>query len=216
MMTLALCLIVMTAAPEVTAVMAKPPESIAEAIRAELAAEGLVVKVGETALAEFWLRAVLPSGAEADAVKAGLKVTDLAETTLLGVVRFPVAFTDYRKQVVPPGVYTLRFAVQPDIGDHKDTAPHREFAMLSPTAKDRDPDTLDLKDLLKLSRESTAAGDHPAVIMIAPVKAKVEKPTIRALDDSVQLLELTQTVNARGGRTNMAFGITVTGSSKTR
>ena len=35
---------------------------------------------------------------------------------------------------IPAGTYTLRIAAQPDTGDHRDTAPHSDFVLLSPVA----------------------------------------------------------------------------------
>ena len=55
--------------------------------------------------------------------------------------------TDYRKQKVPAGVYTLRLALQPVSDDHGGTAPYRDFCLLSPAADDRKPDLLSPKAL---------------------------------------------------------------------
>ena len=41
--------------------------------------------------------------------------------------------------VIKPGVYTLRYGVQPDNGDHLGVSPHRQFLLISPAADDRNP-----------------------------------------------------------------------------
>ena len=61
-------------------------------------------------------------------------------------------------------MYTLRLAVQPDTGDHTDTAPHQDFALLVPAKADDTADALEVKAVVKLSLKATG-GDHPGVGM---------------------------------------------------
>ena len=72
----------------------------------------------------IWFRAEIPVKATEEQIKNGLTYHEIPEGTLVGALEFPTKFTDFRKQELPAGVYTLRFAVQPDIGDHTGTAPH--------------------------------------------------------------------------------------------
>ena len=48
---------------------------------------------------------------------------------------------------LPAGVYTLRFAIQPDIGDHTGTAPHPEFCLLCPADEDKTVEDIEKKKL---------------------------------------------------------------------
>ncbi|CAN5449429.1 hypothetical protein BH11PLA2_BH11PLA2_28340 [soil metagenome] len=203
------------AAWTITSEQADAPKDVAGAIRELLDHTCLTVKDGDATIAEFWLRSELPSSADADQIKNGVSWKEIPETTILGVVRLPKAFVDYRKQEIPAGLYTLRLAMQPDTGDHKDTAPHGEFALLSPAGKDRLPETIEAKDLVKLSRTTTGS-DHPAVMLIFPAKKAVAEPKLVDKGNGVQVVELMRTVNANGTFSKLGFAITVGGVSKSR
>jgi hypothetical protein len=166
-------------------------------------------------VAEFWLRAELPSTATADQVKNGLTYRELPDGILVGAVRFPAAFVDYRKQTIPAGVYSLRYAVQPDVGDHKDTAPHTEFLLLCPAAKDTTDDPLDAKDLQKLSAAATG-GDHPGVMLLFPNRGKPAAAKVTARGGDVRSLDFFRTVDATGGKATLGFAVTISGYSAKR
>jgi hypothetical protein len=195
--------------------IAKPPREVAEAIASLLDGKALAVHRGEATIAEIWLRGELPSSADADQIKNGLTYREIPETTLLGVVRFPKAFIDYRKQQIPAGVYSLRLAVQPDTGDHKDTAPYQDFALLVPIAKEANADTMDAKDLIKLSR-AVLGGDHPAPMLLFPAKKAKKEPAIVDHGDGVMTLDVLRTVNVNGTTATIGLAIAVAGSSKSR
>jgi hypothetical protein len=55
----------------------------------------------------------------------------IAGGELLGTVRFPADWTDYRGTTVPAGTYELHYAIQPRLKDHLDTSDYRDFAILS-------------------------------------------------------------------------------------
>ncbi len=184
-------------------------------IRNLLDAKSIEIRSGDAVAMQFWLRTEIPASADADQVKNGLTWREIPETTLLGVVSFTTQFTDYRKQEIPAGVYSLRLAQQPDIGDHKDTAPHADFALLVPIAKETSPDTMDAKDLLKLSRAATG-GDHPAVMLLYPVKDAKKAPAIRDRGDGVRSLDVLRSAVAENKLVPMGLSITIAGGSKAR
>lgn len=192
-----------------------PPKDVPESLRTTLDAKGLAVHHGDAAILELWLRAEIPSSADADQIKNGITYREIPETTFLGIVRFPKAFTDYRKQEIKAGTYSLRMAVQPETGDHKETAPHADFALLVPIAKETSPDTIDAKDLYTLSRGATG-GDHPGVMLLFPAKKAKKEAAIVDRGDGVMTLDVLRTVAANGTATTLGFGITVAGVSKTR
>src|SRR5262249_39269103 len=103
------------------------------------------------AIGELWFRKEIPAKATPAQVKNGLTYRELDETTLLGAVRFDQAVTDYRKQKIKAGVYTLRLGFQPMDGDHMGTAPYPEFCLLVPANADAKPDTISAKELQELS-----------------------------------------------------------------
>src|SRR5207253_5230968 len=135
--------------------------------------------------------------ATADQVKAGLKYSQLEETTVIGAVRFPDTWVDYRKNKIKPGVYTLRLAIQPMDGDHMGTAPYNEFCLLSPADQDRKPDTMDPKDLHDLSGKSTAR-KHPGIMLLFPNKKPADTPTVEAKPQEHWVLSFKLPVSAAG------------------
>jgi len=195
---------------------ADPPAALAAPVRAVLPAG--CERVGDAdgaAVAEVWFRDEIPTRATEEQAKNGLTYRELPDGVLLGAVRFPKPFVDYRKQEIPAGVYTLRFAVQPETGDHAGTAPHAEFALLVPAAADPTADPVEGKALHKLSAKVTG-GDHPGVMLLFPNYDKPAAPKLRAEKDDVIALALHRTVVAGGTKTGLGFALAVSGWSKTR
>lgn len=195
---------------------ADPPAEVGEAIRKLLEKESLVVTdAAGNAVAEFWFRAEIPGTGSAEQVKNGLTYREVTETSVLGVVRFANTFVDYRKQQIAAGAYTLRLAFQPDDGDHKDSAPHTEFALLSPADKDVKPDEMEPKALYKMSFASTG-GEHPGVMLLYPNAAPGQEPKVTDRGAGVWTLNFKRPVSSDGGKADLGFAITVAGFSKIR
>lgn len=111
---------------------------------------------------KIWLRAGVPASGQTDV--EGALFPQLAESTLIGVIAFTKPATDYRGQEVQPGLYTLRYELLPNDGNHLGVADNRDFALLVRAADDSDPATkLDFKALVALSRKATGTG-HPGPI----------------------------------------------------
>jgi hypothetical protein len=125
-------------------------------------------------LAEIWFRKDVPAKASDAQIKNGLTYREIPETTLLGAIRIAKQSSDYRKQKVPAGVYTLRLAYQPMDGDHMGTAPFSEFCLLSPAAEDKNPNTMEPKSLHEMSARTT--NSHPGVLLLFPGKGKTTEP----------------------------------------
>jgi hypothetical protein len=202
---------------EAKAISDGPPMELPEKLRAELDKSGVQVfdPSGEVTL-NLWFRSSIPAQATPEQVKNGLSYREIPEGTLLGVIQFPKAFKDSRKQEIAAGVYTLRFALQPEIGDHAGTVPHPEFALLSPIEQDTTPETVEVKDLLKLSRAATG-GDHPAVMLLFPLNAKETTTKITKKEDLFQVLQVRRMLTLNdGSKAPITFALTIHGHSKTR
>ena len=207
------CLLLLADTPlTLTATDDKPPALSAELAKS-LDANGLRVSVGDDPAMTFWFRTTLPATATAAQVRNGLTYRELAEGSFVGVVSFARPFTDYRKQEIVAGDYTLRLGVQPDIGDHAGTAPHPDFLMLLPLADDTSLYPLDGKTLLKLSAKVT--GDHPGVMLLYPHPAKVAGPRL-ATKPGVSLLTLTRALTTDDGPATLGVALVVRGHSATR
>ena len=122
-------------------------------------------------------------------------------------------FTDYRKQKLAKGAYTLRFAIQPDIGDHTGTTPHPEFCLMCPAEKDKSAEPMAKKDLIELSSEVNE-GKHPAVLLLFPNYAKEDGPKVAGKENGVWIVNVRRAVNATDAKATLGFAITVAGQWK--
>jgi len=211
-------LLVLTAAPlraadpfTVKTVTAPPPKEAPEAVRKVLGDQCVQLTDTKGGVAvEFWARKEVPAKATEVQIKNGLTYREIPETTLLGLVRVNRPWTDYRKQKVPPGVYTLRLAYQPMDGDHMGTAPYSEFALLSPAAEDKGQDTMDVKALHDLSAKTT--NSHPAVYLLFPGKDAGE-PKLVNKGEGHWTLSYKQPVTAGGTKASIEIAWTVVGAA---
>lgn len=206
------------AAPKLTLASAKadPPAEVAEAVAKLLDKESHTVTSddGGVSLA-VWFRTDLTTTATAEQIKNGLTYREIAEGTLMGVVRIDKPFTDFRKQEIAAGTYTLRLAVQPDTGDHTDTAPHQDFALLVPAAADKSADPLEVKEVVKLSLKATG-GDHPGVMLLYPHHGKEEKAELVTQKEGPQCVRVRRPVTGGETKTNLGVSLVVDGWSKKR
>lgn len=194
----------------------KPPVDLSDSI------QGLMDSTSETvedangkAVARFWFRKEIPGVASKEQIKNGITHRELLETSIIGAVQFPATFIDYRKQEIASGVYTLRLAFQPDNGDHKDSAPHTEFLLLSPAEKDRTTDEMEPKSLYKMSFQSTG-GEHPGVMLLYPYTFTNKKPVTEDRGSGVWTLNTHRPVVSDAGKIEHGFSITIAGHSKIR
>jgi hypothetical protein len=93
----------------------------------------------------------------------------LAEGELLGAARYAAEGFDYRDQAIEPGVFTVRYGLQPVNGDHLGVSETRDYALLLPAARDTTPDVLTRKTLETQSAEA-AGSNHPAVLYLLASK----------------------------------------------
>ena len=124
---------------------------------------------------EVWLAKSLPVGSKPDdaAISFGI-----AQGTLLGVIRFPAKGADRRGQVIPAGVYTLRYSDFPVDGAHSGVAPQRDFALMTPLAADTDPAAKPAFDeLIKMSGKASGT-PHPAVLSMETPPAGAAAPSV--------------------------------------
>src|SRR5436190_2585055 len=93
------------------------PADVAEAVRKELAPAASRVLRGGKPFVDFWFRSTLPTG---DARGGpGVLYGALKSAGLVGVVRVHGGGSDFKGQKFPAGVYTMRYGVQPEDGDHQ-------------------------------------------------------------------------------------------------
>lgn len=190
---------------------APPPKELAEPVRALLDNKAMTVtdEKGKV-LCTVWPRKELPTKATADQAKAGLAYSHLEETAVVGAVRFPDTWIDYRKQKTKPGVYTLRLAIQPMDGDHMGTAPYNEFCLLAAADKDTQPAALDPMALHELSAKS-GGRKHPSIVLLFPNPKPADAPALAAKPNDTWVLNFRVPATAAGQKTAMGFGLVVFG-----
>jgi hypothetical protein len=152
---------------------------------------------------EVWLAKSLPLSAKPDdaAISFGI-----AQGTLLGVIRFPGKGADRRGQVIPAGVYTLRYSLFPVDGAHSGVAPQRDFALLTPLAADPDPAAKPaFDDLVKMSGKASGT-PHPAVLSLETPPTGATAPGV------VKEGEHDWTLTLKAG--DLTFSIIVVGKSE--
>jgi len=155
-----------------------PPTALAAALKAELAPTGYRVVNGEgKPYADVWLRKAVPATGKPNGPSGTIQFPVLAEGVLLGAVRYAEQGQDYRDQAIKPGVYTLRYGLQPQNGAHLGASDFRDFALVLSASKDTTPATLEKKPLDERSAEAVGTS-HPGVLVLlaATEPAKADAP----------------------------------------
>lgn len=148
---------------------APPPKEIDASIQKLLQPKVIQLIDGGQPIYQFWLVKDLPGAKALDAIKPA---------TLLGVVSVSKAQRDYRDDELGAGTYTMRFALQPQDGNHLGSSEFLTFAVLTPAKLDTKPDGItDYKSLVKASSKETST-DHPVILALRPTKG-----------DAVELVE---------------------------
>jgi hypothetical protein len=136
---------------------------VSDALKQAVEEKGYRVTLDDGWMAELWVAKPLKT------VKQdvpGALYPELTNGEFVGVVRFPQGMSDFRGQSLPPGIYTLRYQLLPQDGNHMGVAPNPDFLLASPVASDSRPEqTYVYKKLVALSAKSTGT-NHPAVIAL--------------------------------------------------
>jgi hypothetical protein len=148
----------------------EPPKELDASIRSVLQSKAIQVLESDKPAFEFWLCKEIPlQSAPESAAKA---MDRIKQATLLGAVSVASPQHDYRDDALAAGVYTMRFALQPQDGNHLGTAEFSYFGVLTPAKLDTKLDGItDYKQLVKASSKETST-DHPAIISLRPPSAE--------------------------------------------
>jgi hypothetical protein len=191
---------------------APAPKELAAAVRDSLSSSALRVSGPQGTVCEIWLRKAVPASA-APSGELGVAYGQLSDGTLVGAIRFAAAAKDYRKQEIKPGVYTLRYALQPVDGDHQGVSPYRDYLLLAPAAADTSIAPLNDKDVYALSRKASGTG-HPSVwSLVTADAAPPALPGIAHQDDGdLWVVYFQAQVQAAGGALSpMNMGLVIAG-----
>src|SRR5438093_4160389 len=147
----------------------EPPKQIAESIRKTLQPTAVQLLHGDTPAFEFWFGSEIPLKSKPGSAEKALDA--FQETTLLGAVAVGSGQRDYKDNDIAAGLYTMRFGLQPQDGDHLGTAEYPYFAVLIPAASDTKPDGITtFKAMTKASGKDTSS-NHPVVLSLRPASS---------------------------------------------
>jgi hypothetical protein len=174
---LSLCVLAVAQAGKVEPLGPLTDAAVPESVRQVLGAKGYRVRLDDSSVAaEIWFRKDLPAQPKKET--PDVIYDRLAESVLVGVLRFPQNSTDYRGQAVPTGFYTLRYELIPSDGNHLGVAPSRDFLLLVPATADPGPDkVLKFQELVVLSRQASRS-KHPAPLSLLPAEGTGAAPSV--------------------------------------
>jgi len=143
---------------------AAPAEGLTPEIAGLLAPAGFkVVKGTSRTVCSVW--PVKQLAIKADFKPSAALLYPLEMGQLVGVISYKRAGEDFRGQEIAAGTYTVRYALQPEDGNHVGTSDTRDFLLLLKAEDDKMPALLKKEDLFKLS--AVAAGTtHPCMLSL--------------------------------------------------
>jgi len=154
-------------AGKVEIIGAATDSSVPELVRQNLEPKGYLFTTDSAKpTCELWLRKSVP--AQAAKETEGVDYPEIAESTMVGLIHFADAASDFRGHTIPAGFYTLRYELMPNDGNHLGAAPNRDFLLLVPAASDPDPAaTFKFNELMSLSAK-TGGTKHPSPLSLIP------------------------------------------------
>jgi len=191
----------------------EPQKEIDPSIRSKLQSQAVQLLAGEKPGYEFWFSSEIPVQTKpASAAKA---LDAIKETSLLGAVSVANTSRDYRDDELPAGVYTMRFVLQPQDGDHLGTAEFSYFAALVSSKLDTKPDGItDYKSLVKASAKSVSA-DHPAILSLRPASSDTgETPKLNEPAPEHKSVRVKVPAKAGAEKTSIVFELVYEGKGK--
>jgi hypothetical protein len=142
-------------------------EGVTSAVSGALQSEGYqILDESGKIWCDVWTRKEIPNLNKPASTSA--KYQGLYTGVLVGIIKFPADFTDFRGQPIKAGTYTLRYAVIPQDGNHMGVSPILDFLLLIPASDDnKDPDgEMSFNDVVALSRKATGT-NHPANLLMS-------------------------------------------------
>jgi hypothetical protein len=115
-------------------VSATPPAGLPEKLKGGLQSQGSrILNEQGSPWCEVWIRKEIANSdkpASPDAKYAALHLG-----SMLGVMSFPSTGSDYRGQAIKPGIYTMRYCLILQDGNHMGVAPILDFVLLIPVGR---------------------------------------------------------------------------------
>jgi hypothetical protein len=188
---------------ERTAALSAPAAS--DALKQAVEEKGYRITLDGGWTAEFWFAKQLKTVAKD---VPGALYPELTNAEFVGVVNLPKGMADFRGQPIPVGVYTLRYQLLPQDGNHLGVTPNPDFLLAIPVASDPNPEQGYLyKKLVAVSAKTTGTS-HPAVIALDTAGEPGS-----AVGDKQGTVVFTVTVPSSGAGGTEKLGIVVKGTA---
>lgn len=180
LLTLAICTLPLTtfAADLKLATVEKLPEGVPAMIAEQLAPTGYSVASDNGVVCNVWLLKTV-------AINAGFEPSlavkyPFSNGQLIGLIQIvqESQYTDFRGQELKPGVFTLRYGLQPEDGNHIGTSEVRDFLLAVPAAQDKSPAVLSDEFAFFNNSAKTAGTAHPAIFALQVNEKPSDKPTL--------------------------------------
>jgi hypothetical protein len=187
-----------------------PPKEADASVQKLLQPKAIQLVDGDKPAFQFWLVKELPLQSKPASTAKALDA--VKQATLLGVVSVPAAQRDYRDDELAAGVYTMRFVLQPQDGNHLGSAEFPYFAALTPAKLDTKPDGItEYKALVKASSKETST-DHPVILSLRPASSDPsEAPQLAEPAPEHKTVRVKVPASAGGEKTSIAFEIVYEG-----
>ena len=135
---------------------------------------------------------------------------EVKQSEILGAIQFHTNWTDYRKQKIKAGVYTMRLAYQPTDGKHTaDVSDFQEFVLIIGAKDDKRTALIETKMLHDVGGDSLNLG-HPGVFMLWPNSKPGKEPTLDARPKNHWVLNSNTNLVINGKSTDAVIGIGLT------
>ncbi len=174
----------------------------------KISSTAIEILVGNDTPVHFHPSKIVPSIATKEQFQNGFVPDDFEMGTLVGLFDVHRTVFDYRNLEVPPGVYAVRIAHQPDSDDHRDTAPGRMFFLLCPVEKESPTSPHKLEDLLKRALIGNRKHPSPWFGFVSKEKTTIPLPTIRESPAKHQSILWKQQVETASGSGAAVLGFT--------
>ncbi len=98
-------------------------------------------------------------------------------------VHSKTGYTDFRGQELKPGVYTLRYGLQPEDGNHVGTSDTADFLLALPARIDQDPKPIFGPQDLSTKSAKSAGAAHPAIFSMVTPKGTIKTASVSHDED---------------------------------
>ncbi len=156
---------------------AVPPSELKDAVKSALGDHPVRLTKDDKPLYDLWLAREITLAEKPD-TGTGIKFGEIAQGAFVGVLRAHGGESDYRQAQIAKGVYLLRYAVQPNNGNHLGTADTRDFVILSGPDDDVDPAPVPEEEKLVERSLLVSPTDHCVILYLRQADAGSAEPAL--------------------------------------